>query len=122
MYPFKEITYFSHGNPHIFDDVPISFNRNVISLLLKKDLVTFDTPGIIPNDHKYRAKKYLDIMGNADIGAYSYSTGFSFVRDSVCKFLKKRDGWDSDPNNIILTNGASEGVRIILEIVLGQED
>jgi hypothetical protein len=55
MYPFKEITYFSHGNPHIFDEHPISFNRNVISMLLKRDLLTLDTSGVIPSDHKNRA-------------------------------------------------------------------
>jgi alanine transaminase len=61
-------------------------------------------------------------MGNADIGAYSFSTGYAFVRENVCKFLKRRDGYGADPNHIVLTNGASEGVRIILEVLLGREN
>lgn len=48
------------------------------------------------------------------VGAYtSNSKGYSFVRRSVADFINRRDGVsDANENNIYLTNGASEAVRI----------
>jgi aspartate/methionine/tyrosine aminotransferase len=46
-------------------------------------------------------------------GAYTgNSKGYDYVREKVAEFIKNRDGVPTtDPNNIYLTNGASEGVR-----------
>jgi len=43
---------------------------------------------IISEDHKKRAKLYLDFLGSSDIGAYSASTGHYFIRQNICKYLK----------------------------------
>ena len=53
-------------------------------------------------------------------GAYTgNSKGWSFVRRSVADFINRRDGvQDSHENNIFLSNGASEGVRIALSALL----
>ena len=37
-----------------------------------------------------------------------------FTRQNIDKFLLKRDGYGSNVDNIFLTNGASEGVALIL--------
>lgn len=55
------------------------------------------------------------------MGAYTgNSKGFECVRESVAKFIEERDGpaVKADINNIFLTNGASEGVRIAFTILL----
>ena len=36
------------------------------------------------------------------------------VRDEVVRFIKARDGYDSDPENIFLTDGASPAVAHML--------
>ncbi|MCJ7800935.1 MAG: aminotransferase class I/II-fold pyridoxal phosphate-dependent enzyme, partial [Candidatus Marinimicrobia bacterium] len=59
------------------------------------------------------------------LGAYTDSKGQYFVRESVAKFIDKRDNIDlsksnlqSDPNNIFLTDGASEGAKGVLELLI----
>jgi aspartate/methionine/tyrosine aminotransferase len=48
------------------------------------------------------------------------TTGITAVREEVAKFIEERDGAGSrvDPDNIFLTNGASEGVRLVMTTVL----
>ena len=48
------------------------------------------------------------------VGAYtSNSKGYSYIRRTVADFINRRDGVsDSTHENIYLTNGASEGVRL----------
>lgn len=62
------------------------------------------------------AHKYLD--GIPSLGAYSESQGIAEVRQDVADFLTERDGYAGNPNNIFLTNGASDGVRLCLQTVL----
>lgn len=47
-------------------------------------------------------------------GAYTgNSKGWQYVRQTVCDFIHARDGTDdSSIDNVYLTNGASEAVRI----------
>ena len=42
------------------------------------------------------------------------TSGVSVVRDEVVRFIKARDGYDSDPENIFLTDGASPAVAHML--------
>mmetsp|Transcript_19143 Transcript_19143/g.25931 ORF Transcript_19143/g.25931 Transcript_19143/m.25931 type:complete len:165 (-) Transcript_19143:825-1319(-) len=53
-------------------------------------------------------------------GAYtSNSKGWSFVRRQVASFINRRDGVsDASENNIYLTNGASEAVRLCFTALL----
>jgi len=54
------------------------------------------------------------------MGAYtSNSKGYQFVREKVAEFIRKRDGLDKcDADNIYLTNGASEGVRLAFSLLI----
>ena len=54
------------------------------------------------------------------IRAYtSNSKGFVFVRQKVAEYINQRDQIDdADPNHIYLTNGASEGVRQALSMLI----
>eukprot|EP00927_Polykrikos_kofoidii_P044439 TRINITY_DN38402_c0_g1_i1.p1 TRINITY_DN38402_c0_g1~~TRINITY_DN38402_c0_g1_i1.p1 ORF type:complete len:444 (+),score=69.81 TRINITY_DN38402_c0_g1_i1:181-1332(+) len=51
------------------------------------------------------------------MGAYTHSQGLPVVRAEVARFIEQRDGEPSgsvDPNAIFLTNGASDGVRMLM--------
>lgn len=63
-----------------------------------------------------RAKSYIASVPSA--GAYTESAGIRLVRNEVAAFLHQRDGYPSDPNNIILTSGASDAVRFCINCVL----
>jgi aspartate/methionine/tyrosine aminotransferase len=56
---------------------------------------------------------------NSPIGAYTQnSKGWTHVRNSVAKFIEERDNIPADPENIFLTNGASEGVRTAFQTLI----
>jgi alanine transaminase len=63
-----------------------------------------------------RAEKYLSSIPSA--GAYTESQGIHAVREEVSKFLEERDGYPANPNDIFLTNGASEGVRLCMQTIM----
>lgn len=57
------------------------------------------------------------------MGAYtSNSKGFMFAREKVAEFINKRDNLqDSNAKNIYLTNGAGEGVKILMSMLVRKE-
>lgn len=111
--PFEKVVSCNIGNPHALQQKPISFLRDVLSLVMNpslKDRMKF------PKDVIERADRYLaNIPG---LGAYSESQGLITVRQDIAEFLRKRDGVAGNPANIFLTNGASEGVRLCMQTFL----
>lgn len=112
-FPFKKVIPCNIGNPHALGQKSLTFVRDVLSLVVNPVLI--DTP-LFPKDAVDRAKKYLE--GTPDVGAYTESQGILSIREEVSRFLEKRDGYPSDPNDIFLTNGASEGVRFCMQTLL----
>jgi aspartate/methionine/tyrosine aminotransferase len=53
------------------------------------------------------------------VGAYTgNSKGYTVVREKVADYISQRDGVTADPNNIYITNGASEGVRTAFNMLI----
>lgn len=52
------------------------------------------------------------------IGAYSNSKGLPFVRAGIARFITERDGYPSNPEHIFITDGASEGIKRVLQCVI----
>ena len=129
----KKIIFCNIGNPQALGQKPITFYREVLSLL--------ENPNIIARE-KYLAqnpvKKFNNISNHAinvseklliniemGLGAYTDSKGQYFIRESIAKFIDKRDSIDSSksnlqshPDNIFLTDGASEGAKAVLELLI----
>ena len=112
-YPFDKVISCNIGNPHALGQSSISFVRDVLSMVVNPTLLN---ASLFPTDAIERAKKYL--ASAQCVGAYSESQGFLAVREEVSDFLERRDGYKSDPNDIFLTNGASEGVRFCMQTIL----
>ena len=112
-FPFKKIIACNIGNPHSLGQKSLTFVRDVLSLVVNPTLIEST---LFPEDAVSRAKKYL--QGTPDVGAYTESQGILSVREEVANFLEKRDGHPSNPNDIFLTNGASEGVRFCMQTLL----
>jgi len=109
-YPFKEITPVNIGNPQILGQPPLTFHRQVLSILLYPELMKCD---MFPEGVKKRAQYYLDrIAGN--IGAYAPAPGYPFVRENIAKFLEKRDGVPSHADHIQMIDGSADGVIDII--------
>ena len=87
----------------------------MLSLVINPSLASRGE-GVFPADAVARANKYLSSIPGA--GAYTDSQGIAAVRQEVSQFLKERDGVAADINNIFLTNGASEGVRLCMQTII----
>ncbi|KAK3717441.1 alanine transaminase [Vermiconidia calcicola] len=117
--PFDSVIAANIGNPQQLDQKPITFFRQVTSLmenpeLLQHESVLLDTMGY-KSDVIDRAKRLLKDVKS--VGAYSQSQGAPSIRQSVADFIERRDGYSADPANIYLCAGASSGVNSLMNII-----
>ncbi|KAF8524670.1 1-aminocyclopropane-1-carboxylate synthase 2 [Hysterangium stoloniferum] len=120
--PFDRIITANIGNPQAkgLDQKPITFARQVAALTEYPPLIETGKD-LFPVDAIERAKELCEEIGS--VGAYSHSQGVPFIRKNVAKFIQDRDGYPSDPNNIFLTAGASEGVSLLINMLItGRKD
>lgn len=117
--PFDSVIAANIGNPQQLDQQPITFFRQVASLLENPQLLQNDE--VLKNGLGYksdvieRAKKLLADVKS--VGAYSQSQGAPGIRQSVAEFIERRDGYPADPANIYLCAGASSGVNTLMNII-----
>lgn len=67
-----------------------------------------------------RAKELSEQIGY--LGAYTPTKGVLAIRQSIARFIQVRDqtpNIDVDPEHIFLTNGASDGIHRILQLIVG---
>lgn len=110
---FTKIINCNIGNPQQLKQQPMTFIREVLSLMVNpslKDRMEF------PDDVLKRANKYSRNIPS--VGVYTESQGLLAVRKEVSRFLQQRDGYAASSENIFLTNGASDGVRLCLQTFL----
>lgn len=90
--PFDAVVSANIGNPQQLDQKPITFFRQVLSLvenpnLLEHEDVLINSLGY-KSDVVARAKWLLSNVGS--VGAYSASAGVPAIKDSVAKFLESK--------------------------------
>ena len=75
---------------------------------------------LYPEEVIRRAKELSDQIGY--LGAYTPTKGVLAIRQSIARFIQSRDQTPDavvDPENIFLTNGASDGINRILQLIVG---
>ncbi|ORX92798.1 pyridoxal phosphate-dependent transferase [Clohesyomyces aquaticus] len=117
--PFDTVIAANIGNPQQLDQKPITFFRQVASLLenpllLAHEDVLTSSLGYKP-DVLERARWLLKEVKS--VGAYSQSQGVPGIRESVAKFIERRDGYPATSKDIYLSNGASSGVNTLLHVI-----
>lgn len=132
------------GNPQALGQSPISYVRQVLSLVedpakIARERVLKamfeETPFSELRDSDFNPEDVLSIsetilerLKTGGAGAYTESKGELFIREAVAEFINTRDGFEnaggmsSDPETIFLTNGASEGVRYLIDLLIGQSN
>ncbi len=136
----KQIIPCNIGNPQALGQAPISFYRQVMSLLEEPSKIQrerqlkalFEESPVsdlkeedfISDDILDLSEALLQQMGTG-MGAYTESKGWHFIRQAVARFIDRRDqiaantnGVPSDPENIFLTTGASEGVKSVIDLLI----
>eukprot|EP01119_Soliformovum_irregulare_P010165 TRINITY_DN2487_c0_g1_i1.p1 TRINITY_DN2487_c0_g1~~TRINITY_DN2487_c0_g1_i1.p1 ORF type:complete len:509 (+),score=102.86 TRINITY_DN2487_c0_g1_i1:182-1708(+) len=118
-FPFNEILYCNIGNPQSLSQPPITYFRQLLSLLQYPELIK-TASGAFPKDVVERAQRTLQQIPGG-LGAYSHSQGIPMVRKTVASFIERRDGYPADPDDIFLYNGASPGVQNSLKMLIRNE-
>lgn len=90
--PFDKVISANIGNPQQLDQKPITFFRQVLSLmqyppLLEKEDVLLNQLGYKP-DVLERARRLLKECHS--VGAYSHSQGVPVIRNSIAKFIERK--------------------------------
>jgi len=118
--PFSRVVGCNIGNPQALDQKPITFFRQVASLVEYPALLQEENAEVVsklyPSDAIARAKLLLNSIGS--VGAYSHSQGIPHIRNNVAQFIAERDGYPADPSKIYLTQGASAGVQLTLQMIV----
>ncbi|KAI3649965.1 hypothetical protein MP228_005597 [Amoeboaphelidium protococcarum] len=122
--PFDKVVYCNIGNPQQLGQSPISFYRQVASLVEDSDLLARvqkdeSLRPLFPKDVVNRAQSIVDYCGGR-VGPYTSSKGYPVVRKHVAEFIHRRDGGVHMPNteHIFLTTGASQGVNFLLQALI----
>ena len=122
--PFDAVVSANIGNPQQLDQKPITFFRQVLALL--------EFPKLLENEEALkgsfgykqdaieRAKWLLREVNS--VGAYSQSQGAPALRQSVAKYIERRDGYPADASNIYLSAGASSGVNTLMNIICSRPE
>ena len=79
-YDFDSVTTLHSGNPLALGQNPITFNREVLSVMMNPNLINF--PGCVSSDAVARAQLYTSKL-EVPIGSYSDCRGFSFCREKI---------------------------------------
>ena len=114
----KKMYYFNIGNPQQLGQPPLTYVREVLSLLHFPQILS--DPRIENLYHKYSIDKAKFIIekNSIGLGAYSQSAGMPFIRSAVAEFISNRDDISTSYENIFLTDGASKGVDLILQSLI----
>jgi alanine transaminase len=117
--PFDSVISANIGNPQQLDQKPITFFRQVASLV--ENPLLLEHEDVLKNSLGYksdvieRAQKLLKDVKS--VGAYSQSQGAPGIRQSVADFIERRDGFPADSQNIYLCGGASAGVNALMTVI-----
>ena len=138
----KNIIFCNIGNPQALGQPPMSYYRQVISLLEEPSKIARErelkelfeeSPMSSLHDEDFIADEILDLSEDIlkktgkGLGAYTESKGYLFAREAVADFINRRDGFThesgllADPEEIFLTDGASDGAKRILDLLIAEK-
>ena len=110
----KKIIYCNIGNPQALKQKPLTYLRQILSLLEYPELLQSpEIKKMYPADVLRRVQSIFERNPHGT-GAYTQSAGMPFIRQAVAEFINRRDGIPTSKDNIILTDGASKGVQSAL--------
>jgi aspartate/methionine/tyrosine aminotransferase len=120
----RSIIFCNIGNPQALGQKPISFYRQVLSVVEDPQRLQGNQRNAYPDDVPAKAEFILSSM-ESGMGAYTESRGPAFIREAIARFIDQRDGVTgnqegvpSNPDHIFITNGASDAVKSILEMII----
>jgi alanine transaminase len=81
-----------------------------------------DASSFYSADSISRAKQILASIPGKATGAYSHSQGIKGLRDAIAAGITSRDGFPANADDIFLTDGASPGVHLMMQLLIRNEN
>lgn len=75
-----------------------------------------------PSDVKQRVQRLLASCGGKSLGAYTESQGIITIREDIAKYIQERDGYPANASDIYLCNGASDGIKTVMKLLMNNDD
>ena len=124
---YSKVLYTNVGNPHSVGQESLEWPRQVMALCNlppSQGIDNKDMQRIFPKDVIERAREIVHVgMADQGTGSYSHSQGHYSFRQDIAKFIEERDGGvPSSPDHIFMSNGASSGIEMILDVLLNGSD
>jgi len=114
-FDFDKVVMCNIGNPQELGQKPPTFPRHVLAGALCPELLG---QNLFKSDVEDKVEAILADTPSRSIGAYTHSQGLPQCRKWVSEFISQRDGVDCDPENIFLTDGASPGIKYVLQAAI----
>lgn len=115
-YPFSKLVFCNIGNPQACGLKPVTFHRQMLSVVTNPAALEHGLN--LPADVLKRGREM-----NLSLGAYSHSAGHAHFRTMVADYIDRRDGLkETNINDLFLTNGASDAVSQVLELLVSNEN
>ena len=106
-------------------DVPRSFIREILKVTLDPQIISF--AGGLPNRQLFPAddltRATSEVLENygSDIFQYSNSEGYLELREYIAQSYSRK-GLDVSASNILVTNGAQQGIDLLGKVLLNEGD
>ncbi|XP_071397430.1 alanine aminotransferase 2-like [Centroberyx affinis] len=114
--PYKEVIDVSWGDSHRTGVKPLSFVRQVLATCLYPQLANSDK---LPADARQRAQRLLGVCAGGSVGSYTATGGISQIKQSLSKFISRRDGGvPSFPENIFIASGSQRSIATVLTLLM----
>ncbi|CAF4482656.1 unnamed protein product, partial [Didymodactylos carnosus] len=118
-YPFDQVIRANIGDCHASgNQVPVTYLRQFVAGCTYPPIMNHSD---FPSDIKLRVDRFLSYCGGKSLGSYTESPGLVPVRQDISEYIEKRDGHKSDPNDIYLCNGASDGIKTVIKLLMNND-
>ena len=117
---FEQVLFCNIGNPQSVGQPPLSYLRQTLALCDCPELLDHPDAGRLFEPDAIQRARQLVAEAPGGTGAYSHSQGLAGVRRDVARFIEQRDGFGADPEQIFLTDGASAGIGMLLQVMLSE--
>ena len=120
-FKFDRLVPMHSGNPQALGQPPITFGREVLSILIHQQLGQSMDFSRYSQDAIDRAKFYHENMDPQALGGYAgHSSGYDGVKKDIIDFIQRRDGVEINPANLYLSTGASECIEIMIRLLINE--
>jgi len=107
-------------------DVPKSFIREILKISLDPNIISFagglPNKDLFPDEALQKATSTVFSTYGKDCFQYSNSEGYVKLRELIAGRYKLKKNIDVNPENILITNGAQQGLDLLGKVILNDND